>query len=123
MRAGSQIVTGVRRGLALRCPQCGDGRLFGRFLKVRSACESCGADNTVFPSDDAPPYLTMLVVGHVLVPPMLWIDVVWTPALWIQLAIWLPLIGLATIAALPFAKGAVVGFAWATGVTRETARQ
>ncbi|MBS0643196.1 MAG: DUF983 domain-containing protein [Acetobacteraceae bacterium] len=120
---GSQIMTGIRRGLALRCPQCGDGRLFGRFLKVRSACDACGADNTIYPSDDAPPYLTLLVVGHVMVPLMLWLDFVWTPALWVQFAIWLPLIAVITIATLPYVKGAVVGFAWATGVTRQSARQ
>jgi uncharacterized protein (DUF983 family) len=33
--------------------------------------------------------------------------------------IWLPLIAAVTVATLPFLKGAVVGFAWATGVTRE----
>ncbi|MFL5279557.1 MAG: DUF983 domain-containing protein [Rhodopila sp.] len=115
------IALGVRRGLGLRCPQCGEGRLFGRFLKVSEHCEVCGADNTIYPSDDAPPYLTLLLVGHVFIPLMFWMDRAWAPAMWVLFAIWLPLITAVTIATLPYMKGAVVGFAWATGVTRQRA--
>ena len=74
MSGKSMIATGVRRGLGLRCPHCGEGRLFGRFLKVSEHCEVCGADNTMYPSDDFPPYLTILVTGHVLVPLLIWSD-------------------------------------------------
>jgi uncharacterized protein (DUF983 family) len=123
MSEKSTIALGVRRGLGLRCPHCGEGRLFSRFLKVSGRCEACGADNTVYPSDDAPPYLTLVLVGHVFIPLMLWMDRAWDPTMWMMFAIWLPLIAAVTIATLPYMKGAVVGFAWATGVTRETARQ
>jgi uncharacterized protein (DUF983 family) len=54
---------------------------------------------------------------------MFWMDRTWAPAIWVLFAIWLPLIAAVTIATLPYMKGAVVGFAWANGVTRETARQ
>lgn len=123
MAGKSRITEGVGRGLRLRCPHCGEGRLFARFLKVCPRCETCGADNTVYPSDDAPPYLTLLLVGHLILPFMFWLDKAWAPALWVQFAIWLPLIAVVTVATLPFMKGAVVGFAWATGVTRDSARQ
>jgi len=114
----SRILTGVARGLHLRCPNCGEGRLFRRFLKVSDHCEVCGTDNTIYPSDDAPPYLTLLVVGHLLVPLIMWMDHALEPALWVQFALWLPLTTVLTIAALPYMKGAVVGFAWANRVTR-----
>lgn len=119
----SMITTGVRRGLSLRCPNCGEGRLFRRFLKVSDHCEICGTDNTIYPSDDAPPYLTLLIVGHVFIPLLFWMDRAWEPALWVLFAIWPPLIVATSIAALPYMKGAVVGFAWATGVTRTSVRQ
>jgi uncharacterized protein (DUF983 family) len=119
----SRIITGVRRGLRQRCPQCGEGHLFSSFLKVKGSCEACGADNTAYPSDDAPPYLTLFLVGHLILPFMFWMDRAWAPAMWIMFAIWLPLISVVTLATLPFMKGATIGFAWATGVTRETARQ
>lgn len=123
MAKESRIALGLRRGLRLRCPACGEGRLFARYLKVSQRCESCGADNAVYPSDDAPPYLTIVLVGHLILPVIFWVDRSWSPALWVQLAIWLPLITLITVAMLPFMKGAVIGIAWANGVTRETARQ
>ena len=123
MSEPSRIAVGVRRGASLRCPKCGEGHLFGRFLKVRDRCEVCGADNTLYPSDDAPPYLTLILVGHIFAPLIFWLDAAWQPSMWLILAISLPAIAAVTLAMLPYMKGAVVGFAWATGVTRETARQ
>ena len=113
------IRDGIRRGLALRCPTCGVGALFTRYLKVSKSCAHCGTDNTVYPSDDAPPYLTAVLIGHVFLPPLLWFDKAYEPALWLEMTIALPLFALLTMAALPFVKGAVVGIATATGVTRE----
>lgn len=118
MSEKSRIWLGVRRGLALRCPHCGEGHLFRGFLKVRETCEVCGHDNSAYPSDDAPPYLTLVLVGHVILPLVFWSDRAWEPAMWVQFAIWLPLLAAITVATLPFMKGAVIGFAWATGVTR-----
>lgn len=119
----SRIGLGVRRGLGLRCPECGQGRLFKRFLKIADSCDSCGTDNTRYPSDDAPPYLTVVIVGHVILPLAILSYEAWLPFMWLNLGIWVVLAVLMTLAMLPFVKGAVVGFAWATGVTRETARQ
>src|SRR5271165_1507736 len=65
MTEKSVIAVGLRRALALRCPRCGKGHLFSGFLKVNTRCEVCGSDNTIYPSDDAPPYLTLALVGHV----------------------------------------------------------
>jgi len=123
MTEQSKTVLGLRRGLRLRCPNCGEGRLFAGFLKVSDHCKVCGEDNTAYPADDAPPYLTLFLVGHLILPFMFWMDRAWSPAIWVMFAIWLPFITVLTIALLPFMKGMVVGFAWANGVTREAARQ
>lgn len=123
MAGTSRIVDGVKRGIRLRCPQCGQGHLFDGFLKVRAHCEVCGGDNGVFPADDAPPYLTLLLVGHLVFPFVFWAEKAWAPALWLQFTIWLPVIVAITLGSLPYMKGAVIGIAWANGVTRSTARQ
>jgi uncharacterized protein (DUF983 family) len=112
------VLGGLKRGLALRCPTCGEGKLFARYLKPTTRCAVCGADNTIYPSDDAPPYLTALLIGHLFVPLLLWIDHAYDSPLWLTLSIALPLFAIMTMAALPFVKGAVIGFAHATGVTR-----
>ncbi|WP_161993577.1 DUF983 domain-containing protein [Muricoccus nepalensis] len=115
-------MTGLRRGLRLRCPHCSEGHLFSSFMKVKD-CEACGADNTAYPCDDAPPYLTLFLVGHLFVPFVFMMDKAWSPPMWVMFAVWLPLITALTLATMPFMKGAVVGLCWANGITRETARQ
>jgi uncharacterized protein (DUF983 family) len=112
------IWTGIRRGLACRCPNCGQGRLFDDFLRVRKVCDQCGADNSVYPSDDFPPYLTIFLVGHVVVPAFIWSDLRFAPSLWLQGAIWLPLTALLCVALLPMMKGATSGLCWAVGLVR-----
>lgn len=112
------IWTGIRRGLACRCPVCGQGRLFSGYLKVKPRCEVCGTDNTIYPSDDFPPYLTILVLGHLVVPLLLWVDRAYAPSVWVQAAIWLPLSAILCVVLLPFMKGATVGLCWGAGLVR-----
>ena len=118
MEGEKSVWTGLRRGIARRCPNCGEGRLFRGYLKIRSPCEVCGTDNTIYPSDDFPPYLTIFVVGHVLVPLFMWSDRAFEPPLWVQAAIWLPAALVACLAVLPFMKGATVGLCWAMNLVR-----
>jgi hypothetical protein len=42
------------RGFTMRCPNCGEGKLFGRFLKVADHCAVCGEDFTPQRADDFP---------------------------------------------------------------------
>lgn len=113
--------TGILRGLACRCPNCGKARLFTRYITVRSPCPECSIDNTIFASDDLPPYLTIAVVGHLVVPAFLWFDARYLPELWIEALIWLPLSVALSLALLPSMKGASIGMAWASGtVSQET---
>ncbi len=117
MAESKSVWKGIKRGLRLRCPNCGEGLLFINYLKIRSPCEVCGTDNTIYPSDDFPPYLTILVVGHVVVPLFVWSDH-YEPPLWLQAVIWLPITLVACLALLPVMKGATVGLCWATDLTR-----
>jgi uncharacterized protein (DUF983 family) len=60
------VPEGIVRGLRCRCPACGKGRLFGRFLKVVDRCETCGTDMHHHRADDLPPYLVIFIVGHIV---------------------------------------------------------
>src|SRR3954469_24265880 len=104
------------RGFAMRCPNCGEGHLFGRFLKVADRCEVCGEDFTPQRADDFPAYLVIIVVGHVVVPALLAVEVAYAPPAWLQLAIWLPLTLFSALALLQPTKGAIVGLQWQTGM-------
>jgi uncharacterized protein (DUF983 family) len=101
------------RGLRRRCPNCGRGRLMARYLKVVPNCPVCGEDLSHHRADDAPPYLTIVVVGHIIVPLILFVETHWPLPTAAHLAIWLPLTLILSLALLPAMKGAVVGLQWA----------
>ena len=105
--------TAMKRGFRCRCPRCGEGKLFRAFLKTADNCSACGLDFTPHRADDLPAYLVIVVVGHIVVPAVLWIETNYSPAVWLQLAIYLPLTFILSLLLLQPVKGAVVGFQWA----------
>jgi uncharacterized protein (DUF983 family) len=109
--------TAVRRGARNRCPVCGGGRVFDGYLTVVPACPDCGAPLGRLRADDAPPYFTIFIAGHLLVPPVLWIEKAYQPAMWIHMALWLPLFTIACILLLRPVKGATVGWMTRLGFT------
>jgi len=48
----------LKRGAIQRCPACGSGALFKRYLKVADQCPSCSEELHHHRADDAPPYFT-----------------------------------------------------------------
>ena len=104
------------RGLMGRCPACGEGRLFGRFLKVVDRCESCGSAMHHHRADDLPPYLVIFVVGHAVGWGILMAELHTETPLWVHLAVW-PALSLAlSLGLLQPVKGAVVGLQYALGM-------
>jgi len=103
----------MRRGFFLRCPNCGKGKLFSAYLKVVDRCEACGEELFHHQADDAPPYFTMLIVGHIVVAGVLALEMSEHPALWVHMAIWLPLTVILSLTLLPVIKGCIVGLQWA----------
>jgi uncharacterized protein (DUF983 family) len=104
------------RGFAMKCPNCGKGRLFGRFLKVADHCSVCGEDYTHQRADDFPAYLVIIVVGHLIVPAILAVEVAYAPPYWLHFLIWLPLTLFSSLALLQPTKGSIVGLQWQTGM-------
>lgn len=107
------VWSAVRRGLKRRCPNCGVGASMRGYLKVRAQCDHCGESFAGLRADDFPPYLTIILVGHLIVPLMLLVEQRFEPPMLPQLLVW-PLLTLAlTLFLLPIIKGAVVGLMWA----------
>jgi len=103
------FVQSMLRGLKGRCPHCGDGRLFWRYLKVEPRCSACGHDLARYPADDGPAYFTILIVGHLIVAPLLFFSIIWeAPTMYVLPATLIPL-AVITLALLPRVKGAFVG--------------
>lgn len=97
------------RGAKGACPRCGKSHLFRGFLKLVPECNSCGLELGEMRADDFPPYITIVVVGHIVVPGLLFSEKIWQPSISMQLAVWLPITALLTFLVLPRVKGAVVG--------------
>jgi uncharacterized protein (DUF983 family) len=103
----------LKRGFRGRCPRCGEGKLFRAFLKVADTCSVCGLDFSPHRADDLPAYLVIVIVGHIVVPIALFTEATYSPPVALQLAIYLPLILVASLVLLQPVKGAVVGLQWA----------
>lgn len=107
------VASAVWRGFRGRCPSCGNGGLFRAYLKSVPACAHCGEDLSHQRADDAPPYFTILAVGHILVPLMLAVQMTTDWSTTVHLALWLPLTALLTLLLLQPVKGAVIALQWA----------
>jgi uncharacterized protein (DUF983 family) len=107
------VWTAMKRGFRGRCPRCGEGKLFRAFLKVDNNCSVCALDFTPHRADDLPAYLVIVIVGHLVVPTALMIETNYSPPVALQLAIYLPLTLVLSLALLQPVKGAVVGIQWA----------
>ncbi|MGI3184206.1 DUF983 domain-containing protein [Nioella aestuarii] len=103
----------VRKGWRKRCPQCGEGHVLQGYLKLKDSCEHCGLDLTKTRADDGPAYLTILIVGHLMVAGMLHVFMAYRPSPLEMLTIF----GIGTVALslflLPRFKGIFVGIQWA----------
>lgn len=103
----------LRKGLAGRCPNCGHRTLFRAYLKVSDHCGHCGEDLSHQRADDAPPYITIMIVGHLLIPFITWLEIAHSPPYWLHALIWLPLVLGMCLWILPVVKGGLVNLQWA----------
>lgn len=110
------VMTAALRGARRRCPRCGEGAAFTGYLKVAERCPACSVDLSSYRADDAPPYVTIFIVGHIVVPAMLLLEQAAHPAAWVHMALWLPLTLISTLALLPVVKGALLGVMYALRV-------
>lgn len=115
----------ARRGLRLRCPACGKGKLLAGYLRPAAACSECGEPTGEIRADDAPAWATILLVGHIA-SPLFFLFATQDPtaslmAFFLIAAVVLVL----TFALLPRMKGLFVGLIWATraGETTQDADQ
>jgi uncharacterized protein (DUF983 family) len=106
----------LERGALCRCPNCGDGPLFRKFLKVNDTCPACGEAFHHHRADDLPAYIVMVIVGHVVISFLMVAEAAFAPAYWIHALLWMPMtIGL-SLGLLQPVKGMVVALQWKLGM-------
>lgn len=104
------------RGLRMRCPACGEGKIFARFLKVADHCPSCREEMFHHQADDYPAYLVIFIVGKLVFASVLAVELAYAPPLWVHFTLWLPLVLIGALALLPPVKGGVVALQWHLGL-------
>lgn len=109
-----EMRTSMLRGWRRRCPNCGSGPMMKSYLKVRDSCAVCGEELHHHRADDGPPYLTLLIVGHIIGPAMLWYFVAFEPDPYSFMAIFMVAAAALSLWFLPRLKGVIVGVQWAS---------
>ena len=109
----------AERGALGRCPCCGKGQLFARFLKQVENCASCGEAFGALRADDAAPWLTIIVLGHVFLPLAFLLDLEVMMPRWLALTSWSVVFTLLAVVMLTRAKGIMLGVLWQTKATGE----
>lgn len=102
----------IIRGILGRCPNCGGGKIFFKYLKQASSCIECNEKLGEIRADDGPAWLTILIVGHLLAPFIIifafstdWPD-------WLSIIIWSALSIILALIILPRAKGVFISIIW-----------
>lgn len=116
------LAAAMWRGARGKCPNCGQAPMFRGFLKVVDACPSCAAPLGLARADDAPPYFTILIVGHIVVPLMLMLERAYAPSALVQTAIWVPVTLALSLALLRPIKGATVAVMTACDMLKPSGR-
>jgi len=113
-RPKRDIWQSIMKGLRGRCPACGEGKMFRVYLKVNDACPNCGEEFHHHRADDAPPYLTIFVVGHIVGTLMLATEEFWPDApIWLHAMVWPTLTLILSLWLLPIMKGGLIAHQWA----------
>lgn len=105
---GKTYVSPYVAGLACRCPRCGQGKLFGGYLKLREACANCGLSYAFADAGDGPAVFVMLIVGFIVCGLALWLELKAAPPFWVHALLWVPLVTLLAGTLLPMLKALLV---------------
>ncbi len=87
-RRGRRRLPPVQTGLAGRCPDCGEGRLFKSLLSFVDNCAACGADFTNEDTGDGPAVFVIFIVGIFIIPMALGFHMILNPPLAVTFILW-----------------------------------
>jgi uncharacterized protein (DUF983 family) len=102
------VTQSALRGLACKCPRCGNGKLYAGFLTLRPACEHCSLDYAFIDSGDGPAVFIIMIAGAIVVGCALIVEVKYQPPFWLHAALWLPLILATTLLPLRSMKALLI---------------
>ena len=106
--AETTVLQSALRGLACRCPRCGQGKLYAGFLTLAPACDRCGLDYAFIDTGDGPAIFIIMLAGGIVVAAALIVEVKYQPPYWLHAVLWLPLILVTTLLPLRAMKSLLI---------------
>jgi uncharacterized protein (DUF983 family) len=106
--APSTLGSAFARGLAGRCPRCGEGGLFDGFLKVKARCDACGLDYSFADAGDGPAVFVILIAGFIVAGSALVVEFAYQPPFWVHALLWGPLAVVVCVGPLRLLKGLLI---------------
>ena len=105
----------LRGGVLGKCPRCGEGHLFRKWLRPVETCP-CGQDWTLQRADDFPAYVSIFVTGHLMAPLLILLTLDYKLSVPALFAIIVPLALVVMLGVLQPAKGAIIAAQWWFGL-------
>jgi uncharacterized protein (DUF983 family) len=102
------VFESAMRGLACKCPRCGQGKLYTGFINLRPGCEACGLDYAFIDAGDGPAIFIIMIAGAIVVACALIVEVKYQPPFWVHAVLWLPLILATTLLPLRSMKALLI---------------
>jgi len=102
------VISPLRAALGCRCPRCAKGRLFTGVLRVCQACEVCGLDLSAQDAGDGPAVFAILFLGMLVVGLAAWVEIKFSPPVWVHLLLWVPLILIGAVVMLRPLKAGLI---------------
>jgi uncharacterized protein (DUF983 family) len=106
--AETTVLQSALRGLACRCPRCGQGKLYAGFLTLAPVCDRCGLDYAFIDAGDGPAIFIIMLAGGIVVAAALIVEVKYQPPYWLHAVLWLPLILATTLLPLRAMKSLLI---------------
>lgn len=100
----------MKRALHCKCPKCGQGDIFPSTFSadLKDKCDECGFDLTKNDTADGPAVFLIFILGTLLVPLAILLDIWLEPPLWVQAVLWTVLAVLLTLGGLKPVKAYIV---------------
>ncbi|ACT59026.1 DUF983 domain-containing protein [Hirschia baltica] len=101
----------IKRTIKGCCPNCGQGKLWAKYIKQVEHCDNCSAHLGAVRADDGPAWLTILIVGHIWSPILVLVTRYDIPMWFLFPALMFSALA-SCLVVLPFAKAIFIGAIW-----------
>lgn len=112
----TSLMHDLSRGFGCKCPKCGEGKLFSKWLTVADHCPACGEEFHHHRADDFPAYVVIFIMGHIMVGFALELESTFSPPFWWHTVSTIPLSIILSLLLLQPVKGAIVALQWRMGM-------